>query len=34
MRMYVSWLDGNPDKIEVIGSSPILRTLSETVRIS
>ena len=26
MRMYVSWLDGNPDKIEVTGSSPVLRT--------
>ena len=27
MGMYVSWLDGNPDKIKVIGSSPILPTL-------
>lgn len=25
--MYISWLDSHPDKVEVIGSSPIIPTV-------
>lgn len=25
--MYVRWLDSHPDKVEVIGSSPIISTV-------